>query len=85
MLSCQIALYPLRVSDIDKVIVDSLEVIKILEEKGLNIEMGSMSTVINGEDNLVWEAIRKLFDEASKNGQQIVLSMLISNECGCKI
>lgn len=83
MISCQVALYPLSTGDFDKVIVKALESIQPLKEKGLTIEVGAMSTILKGSDELVWDAVRILFNESSKNGQQIVLNAQISNECGC--
>lgn len=85
MISCQIALYPLATKDFDKIIIDSLEVIRPLKDQGLTIEIGSMSTVIIGPDELVFKAVKMLFNESSKNGQQIVLNTQFSNECGCKL
>ncbi len=83
MISCQIALYPLATEKFEEIIVSALDKIKPLESRGLTIEVGSMSTLIKGEDALVWEAIRELYTEASKNGQKIVLNTQFSNECGC--
>lgn len=85
MISCQIALYPLATQNFNQVIIDAVEVLKPFENQGLTIEVGVMSTVLKGEDSIVWEAVRKLFDRSSQNGQQIVLNMTVSNECGCDL
>jgi len=84
MISCQVALYPLATNNFDEVIIEALESIKPLMELGLIIEVGTMSTIVRGDNELVFQAIKKLFDEASKGGQQIVLNTQFSNECGCK-
>lgn len=85
MISCQIALYPLETMEVDKVILDALEAVKPLIDDGLIVEVGTMSTVIKGEDTIVWEALQLLYYSASKNGQKIILNTQISNECGCSI
>ncbi|GBF10183.1 YkoF family thiamine/hydroxymethylpyrimidine-binding protein [Tepidibacillus infernus] len=85
MISCQVALYPLATKEFDQVIVEALDAVKPLKEEGLTIEVGSMSTIFKGPDDLVWKAVRLLFDTAKQNGQQIVLNTQISNECGCDL
>lgn len=85
MISCQVALYPLATEEFEEVILNALEAIKHLQEQGLSIEVGAMSTVLKGPDQIVWLAIQDLFKEASRNGQQIVLNAQISNECGCDL
>ncbi|MFV9511328.1 YkoF family thiamine/hydroxymethylpyrimidine-binding protein [Tepidibacillus sp. LV47] len=85
MISCQLALYPLATKEFAKVIVEALKALEPLQKEGLIIEVGSMSTVIKGKDDLVWKAVRLLFEEAAKDGQQIVLTASISNECGCDL
>lgn len=85
MISCQVALYPLATEEFERVILNALEAIKDLQEQGLSIEVGAMSTVLRGPDQIVWQAVQDLFKEASRNGQQIVLNAQISNECGCDL
>jgi len=85
MISCQIALYPLATKDFEKIIVEALDTVQPLKEQGLSIEVGAMSTILRGPDEVVWKGIRRLFDKASENGQQIVLNLQVSNECGCDI
>lgn len=84
MISCQVALYPLAIENFDEVIIEALVAIKPLIEKGLIIEIGSMSTIIRGDDELVFQAVKMLFNEASKDGRRIVINTQFSNECGCK-
>ncbi len=85
MISCQVALYPLATKEFEKVIVDALEAIQPLKEQGLTIEVGAMSTILKGTDDIVWQGIRMLYEKSSENGQQIVLNVQMSNECGCDI
>ena len=85
MISCQLALYPLATKDFETVIVDAINVIRPLEKEGLTIDIGAMSTVIKGKDELVWKAVQLLFNQSTKDGQQIVLNASFSNECGCDL
>ena len=85
MISCQIALYPLATKDFESVIIKALDSISSLKSEGLSIEVGSMSTVLKGKDEVVWKAVRTVFDQASHQGQQIVLNASFSNECGCDV
>ncbi|TYB84303.1 MAG: hypothetical protein FXF54_12240 [Kosmotoga sp.] len=82
MISCQLSLYPLGTKEYDKIIVDSLNTIKALKDQGLTVEIGSMSTILKGPDDVVWKGVRILFDKASQDNRKIVLSVLCSNECG---
>ncbi|TYB91500.1 MAG: hypothetical protein FXF54_08530 [Kosmotoga sp.] len=83
IISCQLSLYPLGTKEYDKIIVDSLNTIKALKDQGLTVEIGSMSTILKGPDDVVWKGVRMLFDKASESDRKIVLSVLCSNECGC--
>jgi uncharacterized protein YqgV (UPF0045/DUF77 family) len=83
-ISCQLALYPLgdqNYSDIISRVIESLEGIE-----GLYVEIGSMSTVIFGEEKLVWDGIKKLYREADKKCQFSLIATF-SNVCGpfCEI
>ena len=85
MISCQLTLYPLATKDFESVIIKALDSISSLKSEGLTIEIGSMSTILKGNDEVVWKAVRTLFDQASDQGQQIVLNASFSNECGCDL
>ncbi|MFW6120797.1 MAG: YkoF family thiamine/hydroxymethylpyrimidine-binding protein [Petrotogales bacterium] len=82
MISCQLSLYPLGTKEYNKTIVDSLNTIKSLKQQGLTIEIGSMSTILKGPDDVVWKGVQMLFDKAIENNRKIVLSVLCSNDCG---
>ncbi|WP_339061127.1 YkoF family thiamine/hydroxymethylpyrimidine-binding protein [Tepidibacillus marianensis] len=85
MISCQLALYPLATKDFESVITKSLQALMPLESEGLTIEVGSMSTVIKGNEKLVWKAIQTLYTYSTNEGQKIVLNASFSNECGCDV
>lgn len=84
MIACQVAIYPLAATDFDEVILEAIRSIEEYKQDGLSIEVGSMSTILRGPDDLVWKAVRQLFDMSGKNNQ-IVLNVQMSNECGCDV
>lgn len=83
MIACQMSLYPLGVDEVDRLVASALE--SLGEVQGLTVEVGSMSTVVTGPDDLVWRAVRLLFDTAAADGRRIVLTTTFSNECGCDL
>lgn len=83
MIACQLSLYPLGTERFVAVIARAVNGLEPLRQRGLSIDVGSMSTVVTGPDDLVWEAVRVLFDTAAEGGQRIVLTVTLSNECGC--
>ncbi len=85
MIACQMSLYPLGSGDFTAVISSTVDRLKSLEDRGLRVDVGSMSTVVIGPDDLVWQAARLLFDTAAKDGARIVLTTTFSNECGCDL
>lgn len=85
MIACQMSLYPLGSGDFTALISHAVDSLEPLGGRGLSIDVGSMSTVVTGPDDLVWEAARLLFDTAAKDGQRIVLTTTCSNECGCDL
>jgi len=85
MISCQIALYPLASNDFTSIITKALEAIEPFKLQGLTMEVGPMSTVIKGKDELVWKAVQALFAYCKDEGHKVVLNASFSNECGCDL
>ena len=85
MIACQLSLYPLGSGDFTALISEAVQSLEPLGERGLRIDVGSMSTVVTGPDDLVWGAARLLFDTAARDGTRIVLTSTFSNECGCEV
>ncbi len=83
MISCQLSLYPLGTESYDDVVSRAVEHILPLKDEGLTIEVGSMSSVVKGPDDVVWKAVRTLFDAAKD--EKVVLNTTFSNECGCDL
>lgn len=76
-LSAQLSIYPLRQLSLSLTINESLEVLKAF---GLRLIPGSMSTLILGETNQLWSALKKVFSVASKHGE-VVMILTLSNAC----
>ncbi len=76
-LSAQLSIYPLRQPSLSLTINEALEV---LQRFGLNVFKGSMSTLVLGQQNKVWSALKKVFSTASSHGQ-VVMIITLSNAC----
>jgi len=77
VVTAQISLYPLRRESIGPPI---REAIRVLGERGLEMRMGEMSTLVWGEEQAVFEALREAFHRASERGDT-VMTITISNAC----
>ena len=76
-LSAQLSIYPLRQPSLSLTINEAIEV---LEKFGLKIIPGSMSTIIMGNVNKIWSALKKVFITVSGHGQ-VVMIITLSNAC----
>ena len=81
IMACQITLYPLNELDSAKVIG---HVLAEMDWQGVEVIVGSMSSLVRGEDGLVWTKLRQLYDLAASSGQ-FSLQLTVSNQCGCQI
>ncbi|MBT9252307.1 MAG: Ykof family thiamine-binding protein [Brockia lithotrophica] len=79
-ISAQLQLYPLAEEDYGTVIWKAIDRLRAYEDQGLRVEVGPMSTLIAGEADLVWRAVRELFTFAAE-GRRIVLVTTMSNVC----
>ncbi|NLD72231.1 MAG: hypothetical protein GX649_05885 [Chloroflexi bacterium] len=76
-ISAQISLYPLGQEDLGPAIE---ALVRVLDVHGLEYEVGSMSTVVWGDDEAVFAALREGFAAAATFGQA-VMSATVSNAC----
>ncbi|SMB99940.1 YKOF-related Family [Thermanaeromonas toyohensis ToBE] len=81
MLACQVALYPLGVKEYSQLIK---EVLASWSAGQVQVETNSMSTIIRGEEEEVWRAVKTLFEAAADRGE-VVLVATFSNRCGCQV
>ena len=75
--SAQVSLYPLRQESLSPSIEKAW---KVFEEKRLNVEKGTMSTLISGEIDKVFDAIKEAFLKSAENGQ-VSMVVTLSNAC----
>jgi uncharacterized protein YqgV (UPF0045/DUF77 family) len=76
-ISVQIAVYPLGTNDLMPGIGAFLQV---LRRHGVEYEFGPMSTVVRGEQDKVWDALKEGWAAAAaENGT--IMTMTVSNAC----
>ena len=73
----EVSLYPLRQDDLTEPIQQFVESLK---NDDLNVKTGSMSSVISGEESIVFQSLQKAFEQAAQK-YEVVLTAKISNAC----
>jgi uncharacterized protein YqgV (UPF0045/DUF77 family) len=73
----EVSLYPLRQNDLTKPIQQFVESLK---SNDLNVKTGSMSSVISGDESIVFQSLQKAFEQAAQK-YEVVLTAKISNAC----
>ena len=76
-ISAQVSLYPLGDTDLDAAVAAFVEV---LRAHGLEPQVGSMSTVVAGDDERVFAALHAAFSRAAADGR-VVMAVTMSNAC----
>ena len=75
--AAQISLYPLRQPGLSSVIERALVVFR---EHELKVTPGSMSTVVSGDYDRMFDALKQAFLQAAEQGE-IVMIVTLSNAC----
>ena len=78
-ISAQISLYPLKQEKLSPAIETAW---KILEEKGLSLQKGGMSTVVAGRAEEVFAAVQEVFLKSAEIGP---VSMVVTFANACPI
>ena len=76
-IQAEISMYPLRQNDLTEPIQQFVESLK---NGNLNVNTGSMSSVISGEESIVFQNLQKAFEQAAQE-YKVVLIAKISNAC----
>jgi uncharacterized protein YqgV (UPF0045/DUF77 family) len=76
-LTAQVSLYPLRQPHLAPIIAKALD---IFRTHGLDVTPGTMSSLLTGEDETVFTALKEAFQEAAQHGD-IVMVVTLSNAC----
>ena len=73
----EVSLYPLRQNDLSEAIEQFVESLK---SNNLKVRTGPMSSVISGDESIVFESLQKAFAQAAKE-YDVALTVKISNRC----
>jgi uncharacterized protein YqgV (UPF0045/DUF77 family) len=76
-ISAQVSIYPLRQPDLRPVIYAAWD---IFESHDLRVQRGAMSTVIWGEMDEVFDALKEAFEKADSSGDAVMV-VTFSNAC----
>jgi len=76
-LAAQISLYPLGQSDLSPAISRA---VSILREHRLEVSPGAMSSVLSGDDEALFSAIKAIFQKSSEQGGMVMV-VTLSNAC----
>jgi uncharacterized protein YqgV (UPF0045/DUF77 family) len=77
VVSAQISVYPLRQERLSPAVE---AVRQALEDRGLQPQVGPMSTVVTGAAAAVFAALQEAFSRAAATGQ-VVMTVTVSNAC----
>ena len=75
--AAQVSIYPLRQESLTPVIEKVLEGFR---DHGLDVSPGAMSSIVTGDDDSLFEALKEAFQKASLE-TEIVMVVTISNAC----
>ena len=75
--AAQVSLYPLRQPGLSSQIERALD---IFRDHQLQVTPGSMSTVVSGDYDSLFEALKQAFQVAAEQGE-IVMVVTLSNAC----
>ena len=73
----EVSLYALRQNDLTEPI---RQFIQSIERDNLKVKTGSMSSLISGEESVVFQALQKAFEQVARR-YDVVLTAKISNAC----
>ena len=77
IVSAQISVYPLRETRLSPVIEQALDTFK---ERGLTVSPGAMSSLVSGDDEVLFAALKEAFQRSSSGGD-VVMVVTLSNAC----
>lgn len=75
MITAEVSLYPQKTTNASQIINSSLQ---SLNNNGLNVNVGSISTRLQGSDEEVWSSLKSLFDRA-KGQSEVNMVVTVTN------
>ncbi len=76
-LAAQVSIYPLRQTHFTPVINRAKE---IFERHGLTVEVGAMASMLSGESEALFAALREVFEKLAESSELVIL-VTFSNAC----
>ena len=73
IVGCQFSLYPLRQADVDTPVQD---VIRAARDAGVSVRVGNLSTLMWGDEDDVFTALRAAFRAAQRHGPAVLTATL---------
>jgi uncharacterized protein YqgV (UPF0045/DUF77 family) len=77
MIACQFSLYALGVEDLSPAIDAAVAEMRAL---GLELSVGSMSSQVSGDTDIVFEGLKRAFEVAARE-RHVVMTVTVSNAC----
>lgn len=77
IVSAQVSLYPLRQESIGPAI---RHLVRMLCQRGLRTRVGEMSTLLWGEEETIFDALKEAFHRAAERGDTVMV-VTLSNAC----
>ncbi len=77
MITAQVSLYPLRRNSIGPAV---REAVRIFREHSLETRVGEMSTLVWGEEQVIFDALQEAFHQAAEGGDAVMV-VTLSNAC----
>jgi len=77
VVTAQVSLYPLRQTSIEPAVS---EAVRIFSERGLRARIGAMSTLVWGEEQVLFAALQEAFHSATERGDTVMV-VTLSNAC----
>lgn len=81
IVACQIAYFPIGSK---KYLNEIKEILNLIKNSGLDYDFGTMSTIIKGEADKVFDLIKGIHKQAFFKNYGYTMSIMLSNVCGCK-
>lgn len=78
MITAEVSLYPQKTTNASQIISSSLQTI---DRNNLKVNVGSISTSIEGSDEEVWNGLKSLFEQA-KSQSEVNMVVTLSNSAG---
>ncbi|MCG0275421.1 MAG: Ykof family thiamine-binding protein [Thermosediminibacteraceae bacterium] len=76
MITCQVSLFPLGREDYERIVLRALDCLKSFN---VEVEVTPLSTLIRGDEEEVWKAVRALYEEGVREGEKVVLTLTLTN------